>query len=421
MGDACRRFLDVIGQNGVQPLIQAASEFFGAPVLLTDELFYIRSVWPRENTGIAELDESIQENAIKAEREWNILDENLKGGKEFYEPFYADQGICARVPRLYGELVWQNEVLGHVIVYLGAIPFHPEDLEILDKLVQLLSIKLVRRQAGMDRWTATLQAKLEVLLDPATPPQVKMPAVALLSQEIKGGYGVMVTTVGTRPSQRAFADYAVAQIQQQFRNVVVLVYDRTIVTLLGEVKRNAVDVLLRPENNSLVRWLFQYFDQYDLVSGLSDPFWDLNDLYIHYRRALLTARMAERLKGRRNGLFRDFMPLPMLAAVLETETAETFITPVLYEIQAYDRENQTDYLQTVFQYAFCLGDRDAAAAGLAVHKNTLSYRLNRIAELFQIDFSDRRTRLNLELSCFIWYLSQDTDQLPHPVAFLPGE
>ena len=421
VGEACRRFLDVIDQNGVQPLIRAASEFFGAPVLLTDGLFHIRSVWPREGTGVEELDESIRHNAIKAEREWKILDENLKGGKEFYEPFYASAGTCAPLPRLYGELVWENEVLGHVIVYLGRIPFQQEDLEIVRKLVSLLSIKLIRRQAGMDRWTATLQAKLEVLLDPSTPPQVCQPAVELLGQEIKGEYGVMVTTIGARPSQKAFADYAVAQIQQQFRNVVVLVYDRTIVTLLGEVKRNAVDGQLRPENNSLVRWLFQYFGQYDLVSGLSDSFSDLNELYLHYRRALLTARMAERLKGRKNGVFRDFMPLPMLAAVLETETAETFVAPVLYEIRDYDRANQTEYFPTIFQYAVCLGDKDAAAAGLSIHKNTLSYRLNRITELFQVDFSDRRARLNLELSCFLWYLTQDTDQLPHPGSIFSGQ
>ena len=99
VGEACRRFLDVIDQNGVQPLIRAASEFFGAPVLLTDGLFHIRSVWPREGTGVEELDESIRHNAIKAEREWKILDENLKGGKEFYEPFTPPPGP---VPRCRG-------------------------------------------------------------------------------------------------------------------------------------------------------------------------------------------------------------------------------------------------------------------------------------------------------------------------------
>ena len=106
------------------------------------------------------------------------------------------------------------------------------------------------------------------------------------------------------------------------------------------------------------------------------------------------------------------MPLPMLAAVLETESAETFINPVLFEIRDYDRDNQTEYFQTLYQYGVCLCDKDAAAASLAIHKNTLSYRLNRISELFQVDFSDRRTRLNLELSCFLWFLTHDGEKTP---------
>ena len=252
VAEACRCFLDVIDQEGVQPLIQAASEFFGAPVLFTDELFHIRSVWPREQTGVAELDQSIREGAIQAKREWAILDENLSGEKAFYEPFYANTGVCERVPRLYGELAWQDEVRGHVVVYLGQVPCHPEDLEIMQRLISLLVLKLRRRMAGMDRWTATLQARLEVLLDPQTPLQVRRPAEEMLRKQIKGDYGIMVTTIGQRASQKAFADYAVTQIQQRFRNVVVLVYDQTIVTLFGEVKRNAVENTLRPDNNALV-------------------------------------------------------------------------------------------------------------------------------------------------------------------------
>ena len=88
--------------------------------------------------------------------------------------------------------------------------------------------------------------------------------------------------------------------------------------------------------------MFRYFEQYDLVSGLSDQFADLDSIYLRYRRALLTARMVERVKGQHYGIFRDFMPMPMLAAVLATETAETFIDPLLYEIKDYDEKNQTE-------------------------------------------------------------------------------
>ena len=119
VGEASRLFLDVIDQNGIQPLVRVASEFFGVPVLLTDELFHIRSIWPREGTGVPALHESIRNGAIKAEREWQILDENLTGSKAYYEPFYASTGICEKLPRLYAELVWQNEVQGLSLIHIS--------------------------------------------------------------------------------------------------------------------------------------------------------------------------------------------------------------------------------------------------------------------------------------------------------------
>lgn len=410
VAQASKRFLDVIDQEGELPLIRAAADFFRAPVLLTDQLFHIRSVWPRENTGIWELDENIREGTLRPESQWKILDENLSGKEAFYAPFYTDSGLCTDCPRLYGELVWQEEVRGHVVVYLGDRPLQREDKEILNKLISLLCLKLHKNRMGLDTWTATLQARMEVLLDPTTPFHVQQPAVELLGKEIKGGYGIMVTAIGSRPSQRAFADYAVMQIQQRFRNIVVVLYDGVIVTLFGEVKVNAVTNELRPENNQLVKWLFSYFEQYDLVSGVSDYFTDVRELYLHYRRALRTAKMIDRMKGASHGLFNDFMPMPMIAAVLESEAAETFLDPVLQRIWDYDQENKTEYFRSMYAYVMKIFDKEEAAAALGIHKNTLVYRISRITELFQVDFANRRVRLNLLLGCCLWFLSRELDE-----------
>ncbi|MBR1781601.1 MAG: helix-turn-helix domain-containing protein [Oscillospiraceae bacterium] len=405
IAQASRRFLDAVGQNGVQALIRTASEIYDAPVVLTDQLFHIRTVWPQV-TGLPALDRCIQSGNLDSAEEWAVLDENLSGIVPFYSTFYSNTGHCADLPRLYGELVWENEVRGHVIVYLNDRPLQEEDREILTKLLSLLLLKLRRNLVGLDTWTATLQAKLEVLLDPTTPFRVRQPAIALLQKEIRGSYGLMVTTIGQRASQRAFADFAVNQIQHQFRNLVVFRYDDAIVTLFGEVRRNSVTNQLHPEQNQLVRWLLRYFEQYDLVSGISDSFTDLSSTYVHYRRALLTAKMVERMKDHSYGLFADFMPMPMIAALLETESADTFLAPQIGEMQAYDRENGTDLFHTLNVYATHLFDKEAAAEALGIHKNTLVYRAGRIAELFDLDLTDRRTQLNLVLSCFIWNLSQ---------------
>lgn len=410
IAQASKRFLDVVDQEGELPLIRAAAEFFRAPVLLVDQLFHIRSVWPKEYTGIQELDENIRDGALDPERQWKILNENLSGKEAFYAPFYTNSGLCTGCPRLYGELVWQEEVRGHVIVYLGDRPLQWEDKEILGKLIGLLCLKLRRNRMELNAWTATLQARMEALLDPTTPFHIQQSAAELLSKKIKGGYGIMVTSISDRPSQRAFADYAVMQIQQRSGNIAAALYDGAIVILLGEVRVNTVTNGLRPEDNNLVKWLVSYFERYGLVSGISDYFTDVQELHLHYRRALCTAKMMDRIKGTTHGLFNDFMPMPMIAAVLENEAAETFLDPVLQRIWDHDQENGTEFFRTIYTYVLKIFDKEAAAAALGVHKNTLVHRLSRITELFHVEFTNRRVRLNLLLGCCLWFLSREQDE-----------
>ena len=66
-------------------------------------------------------------------------------------------------------------------------------------------------------------------------------------------------------------------------------------------------------------------------------------------------------------------------------------------ITAHDLEHQTDYLQTVRAFSATNGNISAMAALLHVHKNTVRYRLARLAEEFQLDLDDPHVRLWLAL------------------------
>jgi hypothetical protein len=66
-------------------------------------------------------------------------------------------------------------------------------------------------------------------------------------------------------------------------------------------------------------------------------------------------------------------------------------------ITAHDQRHQTDYLQTVRAFSSTNGNITAMAALLHVHKNTVRYRLARLAEEFDLDLDDPHVRLWLAL------------------------
>ncbi|WP_037934709.1 PucR family transcriptional regulator, partial [Streptomyces sp. SPB78] len=64
---------------------------------------------------------------------------------------------------------------------------------------------------------------------------------------------------------------------------------------------------------------------------------------------------------------------------------------------AYDEEHRTDLGRTLAAYLDRFGDVPATAKLLAVHPNTLRYRLRRLHDLFGVDLADPDTRLVAEL------------------------
>ncbi len=409
---AYKLFFRAAREPGVDQIIQAAHVLFGCPVLFTDEFFRVSSMCPSHTTGNEEWDYIVRHKMMDQKRILSVMDEFLSGEKPFYKVFYASTGSCASFPRIMGELVRDNAVYGHVFVFLGDIPLQEDDFEIVRLMLDAISIKIDSRIRGMSRWNLAMTTKLQDLLSPETPPHLQDLACDILKDGVSGDYAVMTTPIGAKASQKAFAEYAVSQLQQIYRNVISVVHNGNIVTLIGEVKSHGGPRALRPETNSFVKELFQYFMEHDLISGLSNRFSDIREVYPHFRQAELTARLALESNFREPAVFMDFMPLPMFSTVLNQDDARVFLHPALAEMREYDNTHGTEYYETMRVFSLTMHNRDETADRLSIHRNTLLYRLNRICELFELPFEDRKVGLNILCSYLLMECVEHNNSLP---------
>ena len=407
-------FLDAARAGGLKGLLQAAAQEFSAPVLLVDECFRLVASAPAGPLGRPDWDRVQQEHALDRDAMFRLLSENLPQQKAIYDPILIQRGLLDEVPMLLGEVCRGNEIRGHLIICLEEGRTREGDLELMGTLLYLLDLQMAPSYRGVEQWNRTMTAQLQLLLIPSTPAHLVDAAIQFIAGNLNGRYAVVVTPVGSQPSQRAFADYAVLHLQQTHRNVVALVHENAIVTLVGEVKYHPTDPILRPDNHLLVGELFQYFEQYTLKSGLSSSFQDLHQLRIYYRQALLSARLANRINLETPAVFMDLMPLPLFAAALEAEPNRLFLHPVFPQIRAYDREHGTEYERTLRTYELSMRSKEDTADRLNIHKNTLKYRLERIEELFHLPLDDAWTALNLLCTSLLLELSPELGDRAQP-------
>jgi sugar diacid utilization regulator len=92
----------------------------------------------------------------------------------------------------------------------------------------------------------------------------------------------------------------------------------------------------------------------------------------------------------------------ILAGGQHTAEVEGFVREWLGPLLDYDAAHNAELVKTLSTYLECGGSYDEAADGLAIHRSTLRYRLQRIREVSGLDLADVDARFNLHAATRAW-------------------
>jgi PucR family transcriptional regulator, purine catabolism regulatory protein len=130
--------------------------------------------------------------------------------------------------------------------------------------------------------------------------------------------------------------------------------------------------------------------------GIGTPAGDLGDWQLSFRRAGQALDMARRL-GERKPLY--YMELSVYRLLLQLEDhpdLKAFLQETLGPILAH--ENADEFLDTLEEYFAHNGNLSQTSEALFIHRNTLTYRLERIASISLLDLDNPDTRLAVQLA-----------------------
>ncbi len=108
--------------------------------------------------------------------------------------------------------------------------------------------------------------------------------------------------------------------------------------------------------------------------------------------ALLSQEAPRAVEGGELGLYRLLLPLR------GTEALAAFDEETLGPLAEYDRLNGTDLLHTLETYFAQRGNLSRTAEALFIHRNSLLYRMERIAAITGLDLEDPEARLRLHVA-----------------------
>lgn len=131
------------------------------------------------------------------------------------------------------------------------------------------------------------------------------------------------------------------------------------------------------------------------VAGKSPCFVDSGEASSHARAAREAGKRADA-----KNVIVDFaeVKLDYALSVLRDNAATDVHHEALAALENYDETHETELLKTLRAYLACACSATATAETLFIHRSTLLYRLERIAEIGKVDLGDPDTRFHLDLS-----------------------
>lgn len=127
---------------------------------------------------------------------------------------------------------------------------------------------------------------------------------------------------------------------------------------------------------------------------------ELSDAYREARQALIIGSM---MKGDSEFLigYGDLGVRRLLYLMIDHSELDRFCEEILLPLQEYDSEWETELVPTISVYLKHGANLNSAARALFIHRHTLRYRLEQIAEILKVDIDSQDVLLNLQIALLI--------------------
>lgn len=180
---------------------------------------------------------------------------------------------------------------------------------------------------------------------------------------------------------------------QLFPDDVLLSYNSDIVLLVSSVESGTL-----PKDKSEA--LTQLLREHGCFAGASACFEQIDrSLKSYYVRTLAAAKMARAYNMEcRYTTYEDVALLHFVQSAAGMENLRDLCDPRILRLAAYDRSHSSDYIYTLQCYWHFNQNIQSTCDHLFIHRNTLFYRLKKIRQIVDLDFSNSKHLLQFNLS-----------------------
>lgn len=378
-----RLLFDALSKRSLTELTKAAYAIMDMPIVVADAAFVVVAKYPLEALG----DEQWDANTINMQIEPRFLDtfvedNHFAAHSKTNRPILIDWGHYEKTPRLTAVIKSGDMISGFISALTMGKRDTPEHYEDMATIAQAYSILFRMNQQSRSAVSDVLPGYLLCLLQ-GTPLQEENIHVidSVFSDALRPPY-VLGAIQPKDPYNAPLEAYFGFELERRVDSIVQTVYGETLYVLMGNVHADE-------ETSKRMRLIELSLEENNLIGGFSRRFESTYPVLNYKWQADASLRIGSALDSPDHIFnYDDHLMDIILGAVLHNIPAENLEFLPLVTLRAYDRENSSDLLKTLYVYVSSGFDKKATAKELFIHRNTLTYRLDKIEEVAHIKAND---------------------------------
>jgi len=390
------KLLDALANSnkGLQGLVDVGYSMLGNPIMITDKnwraIAMTTDIEIPDDVGWNELlvNGFLSPELVSAGIRENLA-ERIEQSKE---PFrWQDSGM--KYARLFNKVM----INGKSVATVSAIEYNRPFTEIDFALIKILSDSIAAEMQKEQFHQFTRGMQFEQLIENLLERRLKDPKVIeerikLLNIGIKKNVYVFVFDVSEFDSKKYSISYMRDVLEKMISGGKALIYDNKIV-IVASFSR-AQDIFKTELLN-----LSAFLQKNKIRCGISRRCTQLADLRFYYEQALDALRVGTYMDRERYIYpYGEYAIYHIAEACSQAGGSKVFSHPALEALMAYDKEYNTTFTNSLYEYLIHFKNISNTAKALHLHRNTLIYHLQRIEEIMEVSLSDYHTVQLLELS-----------------------
>lgn len=372
-------FIDgLLQEKSISELVDIGSQLLGNPIMLTNSSFKV--VYMSE-------DQDVEDKVWKDAKKLGFCSadsisyfKNDKASITLFnnkKAFIYKTGLGKHMPRILKKISTKNRVLGYLVVFEVNHKLTEHHLEMTDFLCNFLAIEM-KNNISENNTEKIYESLILDLIERKNLSNLSLSdRIHSSNWIIKPILQLICIEVDTKRTLDYYFDYITNRLLRINPFAKAVRYDGHILVVLNYNNTNEYELIAEQ--------IISFLDQYQLYSGFSRTFSSLSEIYIHYLQAKTALTLGKLLQNHCKFFYYKDFSFYHLLSCMNSEQLLGLCSPHYIELSQYDHTNSTEYCETLYQYIESANNISTAAKALQIHRNTMSYRIEKISQLSNIN------------------------------------